>query len=384
MKVIQYVPHGAVPDIRGFAPAIIGQNLAKHMKFAKPYIISNFEHYKSDYEHSRFGDVYRIGESAVYRALFKKMTRLDPYPLHRKAAVLSNMLGIDIFHAHQTEFPVKDFLAACSRKPKVVVQVNAMRNFEPVKNGVPDLYLAASEYTKKRMLEERRYPEDIVGVLYNGFDEELFYKPSPAEKNSLKSILGIPQNSIVVGYIGRKQQVKGFYNFLRCVKYLREIGIEIFALSVGPTPWDTVRDENYDDEQKLLAELKNKEWFFDMDPLPHDRLCNVYKAIDVLLFPTYFGGEQHPIVAVEGIAAGCVVISSNKFSIPETIEHGISGILLEDPKNIDELIEVTRRVVLNINSFECIQLAAANSAKAKFSWNSLTAELEKVYFKKLN
>jgi hypothetical protein len=78
MKVIQYVPHGAVPDIRGFAPAIIGQNLAKHMKFAKPYIISNFEHYKSDYEHSRFGDVYRIGESAVYRALFKKNDKARP------------------------------------------------------------------------------------------------------------------------------------------------------------------------------------------------------------------------------------------------------------------------------------------------------------------
>ncbi|HOI83367.1 MAG TPA: glycosyltransferase family 4 protein, partial [Campylobacterales bacterium] len=375
MKVIQYVPHGAIPDVRGFAPAIIGQNLAKHMKFAKPYIISNAEHYKSNYGHTNFGDVYRLHESAVYKTLFKKATRLDPYPLHRRAAELTDMLGANIFHAHQTEFPVKDFLASCNKKPKVVVQVNAMRNFEPDKNGAPDLYLAASEYTRKRMLDERNYPKDIVGVLYNGFDEELFYRPTLAEKNGLKSILGIPQNSIVIGYIGRKQQVKGFYNFLRCVKYLREIGIEIFALAVGPTPWDTVRDENYEDEQRLLAELKSKEWFFDMEPLPHDRLCNVYKAIDVLLFPTYFGGEQHPIVAVEGIAAGCVVISSDKFSIPETIENGVSGILLKEPQNIDELVEVAKKVVLNMDSFSVMQAAAADRAKAKFSWSSLTGEL---------
>ena len=36
MKICEYVPHGAVPDIRGFAPAIVAQNFAKFLKRTRP------------------------------------------------------------------------------------------------------------------------------------------------------------------------------------------------------------------------------------------------------------------------------------------------------------------------------------------------------------
>lgn len=383
MRVIHYVPHGAIPDRRGFAPAVVAQNLAKNLRLSKPYLVSAMEDYVNTYDSTIYGDTYRIKEGAIYNRIFKKITRLDPYPLHARAATICDRLGANIFHAHQTEFEVSGFLKKSSKKPFVALHVHAMRNFEP-KRGIADIYFAVSEYTKKRMLEERHYPAEKVEVLYNGFDEELFYMPSLEEKNSLKAILGIPANSIVVGYVGRKQQVKGFYNFLRCVKHLRQSGHEIFALCVGPTPWDVVRDENYEEEQKLLKELRAKEWFFDMEPLSHDRLSSVYKAIDVLLFATYFGGEQHPVVAVESLASGCITVSSNMFSLPETIEHGKTGFLLENPRDIDEITVVVEKIVIDFDGFRQIAIDASVDARLRFGWKKIAKKLEKIYFDRLH
>ena len=45
IKVCQYIPHGAIPDARGFAPAIVAQNYAKTINKEKidMFYISNKE-----------------------------------------------------------------------------------------------------------------------------------------------------------------------------------------------------------------------------------------------------------------------------------------------------------------------------------------------------
>jgi len=78
MRAAIYVPHGAVPDKRGFAPAIVAWNHARRLKAASPLIISAREHYLSAHEIVDGIPVYRIGEGRLYRRVFRKMTRLDP------------------------------------------------------------------------------------------------------------------------------------------------------------------------------------------------------------------------------------------------------------------------------------------------------------------
>ena len=59
MKICEYVPHGAVPDIRGFAPAIVAQNFARFLADDEVYLISNREDYNSNFAKSEYGDIYR-------------------------------------------------------------------------------------------------------------------------------------------------------------------------------------------------------------------------------------------------------------------------------------------------------------------------------------
>jgi glycosyltransferase involved in cell wall biosynthesis len=58
-------------------------------------------------------------------------------------------------------------------------------------------------------------------------------------------------------------------------------------------------------------------------------------AASILLFPPV-EPEGHPRVVIEGLAAGLPVVTTNRGSIAETVVHGESGFVLNDP-NPDEL-----------------------------------------------
>jgi hypothetical protein len=50
VKAAIYVPHGAIPDRRGFAPAIVAWNHARRLKTLLPVIVSAREDYPGAHE----------------------------------------------------------------------------------------------------------------------------------------------------------------------------------------------------------------------------------------------------------------------------------------------------------------------------------------------
>ena len=70
--------------------------------------------------------------------------------------------------------------------------------------------------------------------------------------------------------------------------------------------------------------------------------CDVIDALsqyDFLVFPTIHSGEGYPGVIIESYAAGTPVISTDWMSIPEIVEHGKTGFLIE-PNNTEALVKV--------------------------------------------
>jgi UDP-N-acetylglucosamine:(glucosyl)LPS alpha-1,2-N-acetylglucosaminyltransferase len=375
MRVAIYVPHGAIPDKRGFAPAIVAWNHARRLKAVSPLIISAREHYPSAYEMVDGIPVYRIGEGRLYRRLFRKATRLDPYPLHRRAAKIVNREAPDLFHAHQLEFPVADFLRTLGRRLPVIVHVHAVRKFDPAL-GVADKYLAVSEYTKE-LLVERGYPVDRTEVVYNGVDTGIFIPPTAKEKLRLKRTFNIATEACVVSYIGRKQESKGFHSFLKVADELLRRHENLFVLSAGPALYE--RDAERDSIKNLLTRLKDNPRFQDFPSLQHDKLSSIYKITDIVLLPTQHGGEQHPLVVVEAMASGCLTIATAMAGINETIHHGITGLLIKNSKDLEELVEMTDSAIRNPAEMARIGIAAREHAVATFDWNIAARKLEMMY-----
>ncbi len=65
------------------------------------------------------------------------------------------------------------------------------------------------------------YKTEKTLIIPNGFDTELF-APSPAARASVRSELGVADNTFLIGLVGRFHPMKGHANFLRAAKGLRE------------------------------------------------------------------------------------------------------------------------------------------------------------------
>ena len=62
---------------------------------------------------------------------------------------------------------------------------------------------------------------------------------------------------------------------------------------------------------------------------------------DMLLLPTYHGGEGYPAVILEAFAAGVPVVTTRWRSIPEIVENGVTGLLVpvESPGELCAAVE---------------------------------------------
>ncbi len=384
IKLVSYIPDGAVPDIRGFAPSITAYNLMKNFKQISPITICNRETYKTNYEvDSAIGPIYRIKEGRIYRRLFRKITRLDPYPLHARAAKIVDRILPDIFHAHQVEFPVDDFLKKITGRIPVIVHAHVTNRTYSYKRGVAARYIAASNYVKEQ-LAQKGYPQDRIAVIHNGVDSTLFKPAGTVEKASIKRSLRIPEDAIVVSFIGRMQEVKGFHIFLQAAETLLSKHPGIYVLAAGPEPDSARKERSYslrmDTRMRLCAGYEDR--YREFSSLPHCALSNLYKITDVSFLPSL--AEPQGMVMIESMASGCITVSSNVGGIRESISNGTTGFLLDDPNNVDEGVQLIEDMVHHIEKYENIKLSAREFAVNNFEWTLSAGKLEKLCLAVIN
>ena len=379
MKVVTYVPHGAIPDIRGFAPAIVAQNFASHLQFATPYIISAREVYKNTFSISGGIENHRIQESNAYRKLFRKATRIDPYPLHRRAAKISKKIAPDIFHAHQLEFHVKNFLKHFGKNIPVVVHSHVHTGMDYSEDrGTANKYICPSKYVMTRLVEVKQYPKDRMTVIYNGVDTSLFSPPVGDEKKHLRRILNIPDDIVVVTFAGRKQEVKGFHTFLNIAKNLCHRD-DIYFIAVGPEPSEAIREASYKDRQVLRDKLFNQRNYIEYSAISHTRLANIFKITDISLLPSI--QEPQGMVMLESMSSGCITISSNVGGIRESIKNKKTGLLVNNPNDINEVTHILETAIGMANTDSDLISAAREHVVSNFDWEVTTNRLEELYFR---
>jgi UDP-N-acetylglucosamine:(glucosyl)LPS alpha-1,2-N-acetylglucosaminyltransferase len=384
LKLVSYVPHGAVPDLRGFAPSIAAYNLVKNFEQLSAVTICNRERYKKCYEvDPEIGPIYRIKNGRLYRRLFRKITRFDPYPLHARAAKIVDRISPDIFHAHQVEFPVDDFLKKITGKIPVIVHAHVTNRTFSCKRGIADRYIAVSNYVKER-LAQQGYPENRIAVIHNGVDVALFKPAQGMEKVSIKRSLRIPEETFVVSFIGRMQEVKGFHIFLQAAETLLSKYPRIYVLAAGPEPDDAKKERSYSLRMDLRMRLCGSygDRYREFLSLPHSELSNIYKITDVSLLPSL--SEPQGMAMIESMASGCITVSSNVGGIRESIANGTTGFLLDDPNNVDEGLQLVEELVQHSQKYEIIKRNAREFAVNNFDWTISAGKLEKLCLAVIN
>jgi glycosyltransferase involved in cell wall biosynthesis len=379
MKTVTYTPHGSLPDTRGFAPALVAGEIARHLGFTRNVHVTAREAGLADFDvHPVYGEIHRLAEGRAYRLLFRKLTRLDPRPFHARLALLCRQLRPDILHAHQLEFPVADFRRRSGLDLPVVVHAHAVRGFD-ARLGTADRYLAVSAFTREQLIG-KGFPGDRIEVVPNGADTDLFSPADSATRQGLRLALGLPMDAFVVAYVGRKQAAKGYVTFLRTIALLAERGLAVRGVCAGPVPADTLKEEGYAQREELRQGLIAKGLLVDMPALPHTQLVNVYRVADALLFASQFKGEQHPLVLIEGLATGCAVITSRIAGISETVTDKEHAILMDDAGDAHEAAEYLLRIAGHPDDYLVMRSSGRALARRKYDWRTIAGQVERIYF----
>lgn len=160
-----------------------------------------------------------------------------------------------------------------------------------------------------------------ASILNNATISKQFFKLDAPTKENQKKQMGIAKKLI----------------FIWCSQDRPKKGLDLI-LQV----WKKIY-ENHADEAELLVVGINKQ--IDQDGVrvvgrvPNHELSKYYQISDFYLFPTLWK-EGFGIVLAEALKCGCYCIASNQGGVPEVLEFGKLGKLIENPNFVHEWVEV--------------------------------------------
>jgi len=208
--------------------------------------------------------------------------------------------------------------------------------------------------------------DEIITVIHTGIDLETWSPQGSREQ--VRRQFGIPAASLVVGSVGRISSEKGYDHLLHAVNSLREELPDLAVLLVGKGP-----------DMGRLAALANELAISDRVFLPgyFENGAAALEATDIAVLPSVLD-EGFPTASMEAQAVGLPIIASDIGGTRETIEKGITGLLVE-PGNRIELAEAIRFLASNDKKRQEMGQAAKERIARDFSLKKMIAEMAEFY-----
>jgi glycosyltransferase involved in cell wall biosynthesis len=212
---------------------------------------------------------------------------------------------------------------------------------------------------------KRTYQRDIT-VVPNGIDIEQFSEAATLRK-SARNKLGIQDTDMVLVFVGRLLTSKGLVYLLKSMPIVLQHANNIKLVMVGDGA-----DRSLLEQMALELGLQNNIIFTGM--VPNEAVPGYLAAADIFVFPSL--SEGFGIVVVEAMASGLPLVSTNVHGLPEIIENGQNGLLVE-PRSPEQIAE---KVLLLVESDDLRKTMAENNKAGarRYSWENVVGMVEEV------
>ena len=244
-----------------------------------------------------------------------------------------------------------------------------LRIFEEKMLEQANKIIAVSHFTKRELLEYYKVPEEKIRVIHNGVDVNKF-KPAK-DKRKIKEELGFNPNDLAIVSVGRLYARKGLFTLIESMPaVIKRFKNAKFIIS-GKGQSDEMRKLiNYADKIGVKDNIIFTGYY------PDKKLPKLYQAADVFAFSTFY--EHHPFAVLEALSTGLPVVTTNVGGIPETIESGKNGFLVEpfNPKQFADRI-----LYLLDHPAEASEMGslARKTILERFDWRIVVKDVLKVY-----
>jgi colanic acid/amylovoran biosynthesis glycosyltransferase len=282
----------------------------------------------------------------------------------------------DIIHAQWvSNIPVLESILAQNKYPVVLSQrgyhINVRPfidsdNFNYLKEWLPKLagFHSVSKAISKKGNLIYKNPSKIDPVVYSGLDlEEIPFRKKRRGGKPLELIS-----------VGRPHWIKGYSYALKSCAILKDKGIDFKYSIVGA---------GQNEELLYLRALYNLgDQVVLLDSLPQQAVFEAISQADIMLLTSIEEGVAN--VAIEAMALGTLVISTDCGGMPELIDDHITGFIVPSRSAdvmANKIIEIDKT---DHTLLEAIAVKAREKVMTQHSTNKMIADMERLYRNVLN
>ncbi|WP_104138580.1 glycogen synthase [Arthrobacter sp. ZGTC131] len=316
--------------------------------------------------------------------------------------IVPDIAGADLVHSHTWYANMAGHLASLLHGIPHVLSAHSLEPLRPWKAEQLGGGYALSSWVEKTAYEAaaaiiavsegmrqdilRSYPDVDPGkvkVVHNGIDVSMWNRD---ENDDAVRTLGIDPDRPSVVFVGRNTRQKGVPYLLRSAAKLPDDVQLVLCLGAADTP------ELAAETARLIEELQAQRSGVVLIErmLPRNELVQVLSHATAFACPSIY--EPLGIVNLEAMACGAAVVASATGGIPEVVQHGETGLLVEieqvtdgtgtplDPeKFVSDFAAALTEVVSDPERARAMGEAGRKRAEEHFSWESITETTLDVY-----
>jgi glycosyltransferase involved in cell wall biosynthesis len=165
-----------------------------------------------------------------------------------------------------------------------------------------------------------------------------------------------PQRPVLLA-VGRLHAVKNYTFLLQACFLLRESGTKVRCLIAGEGP----------ERRKLewlIEELQLTDVVTLLGHVPHDRIDRYYETADLVVLTSH--SEGIPLVLMEAMAWGKIVLAPAINGIPELVADGKTGFLYK-PGALEEFVWRVEEICRSLNALDPVRRAARVHVQSEFN-----------------
>ena len=189
-----------------------------------------------------------------------------------------------------------------------------------------DKVIAVSHNTKADILKHTDCPKDKIEVMH--FPVEEFFNTSIINTKQICEKFKIPINQKKILVVG-KSFYKNLDTSLKVFKNLIDRNVDLVLIKLG----------NFED---IKIEDRYKDKIFQITNLTRQEVSEIYKIVDILLFPSIYEGYGLP--TLEAMKSGVPVVCSNSSSLPEIVRDAA---LISDYADVNFFTDTIYKLLTN-------------------------------------
>lgn len=218
---------------------------------------------------------------------------------------------------------------------------------------------------------------DTYKYIPNGVDLNIFYKYEEIYVEKLKQKYNLQSNKITILCPRRWAPTKGIIYLVKSIKLLKDMGYEnkLQFVFVGNDYMDysEYRSEilDYIDENSLnkmimlLGNVNSKD------------MSELINCADVVAIPSLM--EAVSLSALEAMACGRIILSTNVGGFPQIINNGKTGYMVE-AKDSEALAKKLASIIRNFESEKIIGNNAREFVIRNYSWENIAKQTISIYY----